>query len=305
MASLETNGTRIAYQQFGEGPDLIMVHGLAANRAFWMTGLAPLLRDHFRITLYDLRGHGYSATPPSGYSAVQQADDLAALMTHLNIRRAPIVAHSFGGAVALEFAVKHPDRVSQLALLDAKINRLQPTLKLADCDQLTPFEQELIGEVTDVDWAAEEQIGIRFLETVAERRVAGIHSQITNDFVPFADRRGNGRDARHWLRLLRETTARAEFVSTDGASPEAIAELTLPVLLMYGEHSRVRPSGERLKALLPNARAVTVPRAGHFFPARAPRVVLQALAPLLGLDLATPQQRPSAVFAGWATATCS
>ncbi|MBV62865.1 MAG: alpha/beta hydrolase [Nevskiales bacterium] len=294
MASLETNGTRIAYQQFGEGPDLIMVHGLAANRAFWFTGLAPMLRDRFRLTLYDLRGHGYSATPPSGYSAGQQADDLLALMDHLGIDQAPIVGHSFGGAVALEFAVRYPHRVSKLALLDAKINCLQPTLRLADCAHLTPFEQELIGDVTEIDWAAEQQIGIRFLETVAERRVAGIHSRVTNDFVPFADRRGNGRDARHWLRLLRETTAREEFVSTDGAAPEAIAGLSMPVLLMYGEHSRVRPSGERLHELLPAARYVTVPNAGHFFPARAPRVVLNALAPLLGVAVEPPARHRAA-----------
>lgn len=290
MASLETNGTRIAYQQFGEGPDLIMIHGLAANRAFWFTGLAPLLRDQYRLTLYDLRGHGYSTTPESGYSASQQADDLAALMDHLGIQKAPIVAHSFGGAVALEFAVKYPDRVTKLALLDAKINRLQPTLKLSDCDHVTPFEQELIEEATDIDWATEDQIGIKFLEAVAERRVSGIHSDVQNDFVPFADRRGNGRDAKHWLRLLRETTARDDFISTEGASPEAITGLKMPILMMYGEFSRVRISGEQLGALVPHAQFITVPRAGHFFPARAPRVVHAALQPFLGHSAATSEQ---------------
>ncbi|WP_370300047.1 alpha/beta fold hydrolase [Abyssibacter sp.] len=282
MASLETNGTRIAYQQFGEGPDLIFVHGLAANRAFWFTGLAPLLRDHFRLTLYDLRGHGYSATPETGYSSSNQADDLAALLDHLGIDNAPIVAHSFGGAVALEFAVKHPNRVTQLALLDAKINRLQPTLKLSDCAHLTPFEQELVAEATDIDWEAEDQIGLKFLEAVAERRLAGIQTQVKNDFVPFADQRGSGRDAKHWLKLLHETTAKAEFLSTSGASPEQIAELTMPVLLMYGEYSRVRKSGDRLRELLPHCTYECVPNAGHFFPARAPRVVLQSLKPFLG-----------------------
>lgn len=283
MASLETNGTRIAYQQFGEGPDLIMVHGLAANRAFWFTGLAPLLRDHFRLTLYDLRGHGYSAMPETGYSSSSQAEDLAALLDHLGIDKAPIVAHSFGGAVALEFAVKYPDRVSHLALLDAKINRLQPTLKLSDCAHLTPFEQELVAEATDIDWEAEDQIGLKFLEAVAERRLAGIQTEVQNDFVPFADRRGNGRDAKHWLKLLRETTAKEEFLSTSGTSPEQIATLPMPVLLMYGEYSRVQKSGERLRELLPRAEYVLVPNAGHFFPARSPRVVLKSLKPFLGL----------------------
>ena len=82
--------------------------------------------------------------------------------------------------MALEFAVKHPNRVTQLALLDAKINRLQPTLKLSDCAHLTPFEQELVAEATDIDWEAEDQIGLKFLEAVAERRLAGIQTQVKN-----------------------------------------------------------------------------------------------------------------------------
>ena len=71
---------------------------------------------------------------------------------------------------------------------------------------------------------------------------------VTRGFI--ADQRGSGRDAKHWLKLLRETTAKAEFLSTSGASPEQIAELTMPVLLMYGEYSRVRKSGDRLRELL-------------------------------------------------------
>ncbi len=287
MPHFSSAGVEIAYEVEGEGKPILLVHGFSATAADnWVrTGwVQALTRARYKVVRFDLRGHGASQKlyNADDYDIEKMAGDALALLDHLGIDKAPIVAHSFGGAVALEFAVKHPNRVTQLALLDAKINRLQPTLKLSDCAHLTPFEQELVAEATDIDWEAEDQIGLKFLEAVAERRLAGIQTQVKNDFVPFADQRGSGRDAKHWLKLLRETTAKAEFLSTSAASPEQIAELTMPVLLMYGEYSRVRKSGDRLRELLPHCTYECVPNAGHFFPARAPRVVLQSLKPFLG-----------------------
>lgn len=279
MATLDVNGTSIAYQQMGEGPDVVLVHGLATSRAFWLA-TAFSLKANFRVTLYDLRGHGYSATPESGYDARTQAGDLAALFDHLEIGQATVIGHSFGGSVALEFAVANPRRVTRLALLDAKINRLQPQLRLDDNDVLTPFEAELVAEA-DEDWSQETQIGLKFLEVVARRRVEGVQTTTTNDFVPFADQRGSGRAARKWLSLLEDTTAWDDFLSVDGATPDAIARLTMPVLLVYGELSRCMRSGEALEDLLEQAMTIRVPDAGHFFPATRLPLVLGLLGPFL------------------------
>ena len=63
------NGVRIHYQQIGEGPDLVMVHGLTGNLAVWHLQIVPELSEHFRVLTYDLRGHGHSDTPPTGLHA--------------------------------------------------------------------------------------------------------------------------------------------------------------------------------------------------------------------------------------------
>ena len=115
---------------------------LAASRAFWFLQYALPLSKHFRITLFDLRGHGYSSMPASGYEAAKAAEDITGLLDHLGIASCVLVGHSYGGGVALEFAGRHPQRVEKLVVLDTKINALQPTQRLSDSPHLSPFEIE-------------------------------------------------------------------------------------------------------------------------------------------------------------------
>ena len=63
------SGVTLHYQRVGQGPDVVMIHGLTGNLAVWHLKIIPMLMDRFRILTYDLRGHGYSEMPPSGYSA--------------------------------------------------------------------------------------------------------------------------------------------------------------------------------------------------------------------------------------------
>jgi len=271
----------LAYQQLGEGPDLVFVHGLAASRAFWFLHYAMPLSRHFRVTLFDLRGHGYSGVPESGYDAVTQARDLAGLLDHLGIQRCALVGHSYGGAVALEYAGRQPQRVSRLAIMDSKINRLQPEQKLSDCPHLSPFEIEVAGK-SGHDWDNEPQVGLLFLEVLARWRMNGGGSTARDDFTPFGEGRGAQRAAKQWLELLDRTGARAEFV-LPGLDAAAIAALPMPLLLVYGEHSRCMPSFRALHQLLPRAEVELIARGGHFFPISHAAAVRRRLAAFLGV----------------------
>jgi pimeloyl-ACP methyl ester carboxylesterase len=242
----------------------VLVHGLAANRAFWYGQYALPLQKHFRVTLFDLRGHGYSSRPASGYSATDMAADLAGLIDHLALDRCAVVGHSYGGAVALEYACSHPLRVERLALFDTKINRLQPRQMLSDSPYLTPFEMEA-AQRSGHDWDREEQVGLLFLEVVARQRVAGEMATARDKFTPFGEGRGAMRNAKEWLDLLDQTTARSDFVKM-GAEEAAIAALPMPLLFMYGGHSRCLPTYRALLRLLPGADHDIVPEGGHFFP---------------------------------------
>ncbi len=112
------NGISVHYQVRGAGPDVVLVHGITSCIAQWYVEILPALARHYRVTMYDLRGHGLTDATPSGYTSEALACDLLALMDHIGIASACIVGHSFGGAVALHAALLRPARVDGVVLLD-------------------------------------------------------------------------------------------------------------------------------------------------------------------------------------------
>lgn len=272
-----TTRPKLAHQQLGSGPDVVLVHGLAANRAFWYP-LATALSSQYRVTLYDLRGHGYSERPTNGYTAMDHGQDLLHLMDDLGIEEAAVVGHSYGGAAVLEAVLLQPQRFSHMALMDTRVQRLQSELRLHDVGQLTAFEQAAAKQ-DGGDWASEPEVGFRFLEVAARNKVNGVELDAGGEFVPFGDGRGAMRAAKQWLSMLDETSLRSDF-RVPGADAEAYASLRQPTLLMYPSHSRSGATSTRLQALLPNSRLVRLPESGHFFPVTHPaqvRVEVEAL----------------------------
>lgn len=273
-----TTRPKLAHQQLGSGPDVVLVHGLAANRAFWYP-LATALSSQYRVTLYDLRGHGYSERPAQGYSAADHGQDLLHLMDEIGIEEAAVVGHSYGGAAAMEAVLLQPGRFSHLALMDTRIQRLQSELRLHDVGQLTAFEQAAARQ-DGGDWASEPEVGFRFLEVAARNKVAGVELEAGGEFVPFGEGRGALRAAKQWLALLDETSLRQDF-RVPGAEAEAYASLHQPTLLMYPSHSRSGATSSRLQALLPRSRLVNLPQSGHFFPVTHPAQVRAEVEALL------------------------
>ncbi|HEY0973495.1 MAG TPA: alpha/beta hydrolase [Solimonas sp.] len=269
---------KLAAQQLGEGPDLILLHGLATNRAFWFA-TAVALQDRYRVTIFDLRGHGYSERPASGYRARDFAQDTLRLMDSLSVKTAALVGHSYGGAAALEVAGLAPERVTHLGLIDTRVARLQPLLRLHDTPHITEAEKE-VAATHDADWAHLPQVGYLFLEAAARMRLAGKLPVARDDFTPFGEGRGAARAAKAWLDLLDHTSARAEL-DEPGMSAERIAALRMPALLMYGALSRCVHTGHALRALLPQARYVELADAGHFFPMNQPQRVQDEIRTLM------------------------
>ena len=119
MPKIKANGLNFHYQQAGAGPDVILIHGVTGDLSIWFLCQAMgVLARSFRVTAYDLRGHGYSDVPPSGYTSADQAGDTMAIMDALEIDRAMLVGHSFGGVIAMHAAVLHPDRIEAVVLSD-------------------------------------------------------------------------------------------------------------------------------------------------------------------------------------------
>ena len=101
----------------GDGPPVMALHGLASS-AHWYDLVSPYLRDRFRIIAPDQRGHGQTTQASSGYDWETLAGDITHLMDHLGIEKASVFGHSWGGHVASNLAVRHPQRVSGVVLID-------------------------------------------------------------------------------------------------------------------------------------------------------------------------------------------
>lgn len=106
-------GTRIRYDSWGDGPDLIFLHAAIADRSMWEPQIG-FLADRYRCTATDLRGFGDT---PIGEQAYSRRDDLAAVMDAVGVDSATLIGCSVGAGIALDFAIERPDRVDGLVLV--------------------------------------------------------------------------------------------------------------------------------------------------------------------------------------------
>ena len=110
------HGHDVAYRRAGNGPAVLLIHGIAGSSRTWEQVLPLLARDH-TVVAPDLTGHGESDKPPSDYSLGAQASGLRDLLTILKIERATVVGQSFGGGVAMQFAYQYPGHCERLVLV--------------------------------------------------------------------------------------------------------------------------------------------------------------------------------------------
>jgi pimeloyl-ACP methyl ester carboxylesterase len=111
-------GRRVSVLTMGAGTDVLLIHGLGGTKASFYETAASLAADGYRVHAIDLPGFGSSSKPATGpYTARWFADTVVAVMDRLGIGRAHIVGNSMGGRVAIEVALRNPERVHALALL--------------------------------------------------------------------------------------------------------------------------------------------------------------------------------------------
>ena len=103
----------LAGETAGDGPPVVLLHGLSATRRSVVHGSRHLIREGYRLIGYDARGHGESDPGPR-YEYADLVDDLDAALAHAELERAVLVGNSMGAATAMAFALEHPERVPAL-----------------------------------------------------------------------------------------------------------------------------------------------------------------------------------------------
>jgi len=261
-----SNGVVTHYQQTGTGPDVVMIHGLTGNLAVWHLKIVPLLMDRFRVLCYDLRGHGYSSVPPTGYAADDLAGDLHLLLDELGIERALIVGHSYGADVALYYALHHPERVDRVVAIEAGLPAL---VHERSRDEWEGWDA----------WAA--ALNACGIEVPPERRsdvgwLVRTSLEIPKKWGPL---NGMPRNAEPLLRLLEETTMPRDYVHVGSLTLDRLGDISVPVVAMYAEYTAFSHAHDVLVERIPDVRSIRLPATefGHFGPLEQPELVAEHL----------------------------
>src|SRR5690348_14403771 len=240
----ESAGVRIAYEARGDGAPLVLVHGLAYDRAGW--GRFPdLLAEHFRVLLLDNRGVGESEAPEGPYAVSQMAADVAAVLDDAGVERTHLFGVSLGGYIAQEFALTHPERVDKLVLCSTAPGG----------PKAHPMPQATVDVFARYP-TMEREAGLRmFVENSLGARGARERPALVEEI--FAYRLGHAPSVAAWQA---QAYAGATFDAYD-----RIAAIAAPTLVVHGgEDVVVDPRNALLLGeLIPNARVELVPERGH------------------------------------------
>src|SRR5947208_1105757 len=164
MPAARINGVELYYELSGSGEPLVLVHGSWGDHHNW-DPVVPALADWFRVLAYDRRGHSASERPAGQGSVFEDADDLAGLIDELGLAPAHVVGNSFGAAVTLRAAVRHPQLFRSVLIHEPP---LFPLLAGTDFEPALGEVQRRIGAVIEHLERGEAEAGAHlFADTVA------------------------------------------------------------------------------------------------------------------------------------------
>jgi pimeloyl-ACP methyl ester carboxylesterase len=258
---MKANGLTFHVQQAGDGPDVVLIHGLTGDMSIWfLARTLATLSESFRATAYDLRGHGYTDAPADGYTSLDHARDLLALLDELEIPRARLVGHSFGAVIAAHAAAIAPERVEAIVLSDPYFPSLRHLEDVSRWGHWQNFRKE--AEQAGVSLSADTWYDLTsFFDQV-------LH---LDDQKLLAFRQAVGLPGLNRVLRLARTTCGHDSKLADGLSAEAIASISVPCLALYGESSPFLSTADYLVEHLPRCRGRRIPGAQHRAPEENPQ----------------------------------
>ncbi len=260
------NGAQLYYEVAGSGQPMILLHAGVADGRFWDDQFA-VFAQHYRVIRFDLRGFGRSVMPEGSFS---NHGDVASLLDFLQVDRAIVVGISFGGKIALDFALAYPQRVAALVLGAPSVGGTKPSERIIQVwtDEDAAIERE--------DWETAVEINLRTW-------VDGIHRQ-PNEVNP-AVRQKVGQMQREIFQMVIPDDI--EEIELDPAANGRLAEITVPTLVLVGALDLPEKVEQAawLTGQIANAQHVIIPAVAHMLNMEVPAEFNQlVLAFLQGID---------------------
>jgi pimeloyl-ACP methyl ester carboxylesterase len=256
MPFIERHRQRIFFEDSGSGPAILLGHSFLCSGEMWDQQV-PALAESYRVVNIDYRGHGQSSTVPSEFSLYDLVDDTVAVLDHLEIDQAVWAGLSIGGMVALRAALKVPERVRALILVDTHAGAEWPWKKLKY--RVMGLGACLVGLKPFLPAVVPLMFG-----STTRRQNRAVVDAWTPHFLAV--------DLPSILKGLGALTRRDSVV-------ERLGEIEVPSLVLVGEEdlSLPPPLSRQMHDRLPNSRLEIVPRAGHLLALEQPEIVTRAM----------------------------
>lgn len=262
LRHINLHGHRVGFRMAGQGPAVVLVHGLAGSSTTWREVMPALARDH-TVIAPDLLGHGESAKPRGDYSLGAHASGVRDLLVALGIERATFVGHSLGGGIAMQLAYQYPQRCERLVLvasggLGKEVNPLLRAVALPGSELVMPVL--LSGQMH----RALDAVG-GLLNRVGSR--VGVKPSVRQKEI--------------WRSYagLSEVGGRLAFIHTVRSVIDPLGQRVsahdrlylaaeVPTLIVWGTGDRIIPveHAYAAHALMPGSRLQVIDGAGHFLP---------------------------------------
>ncbi|MFF2554914.1 alpha/beta fold hydrolase [Nocardia sp. NPDC058058] len=251
-----SDGVEIYYKDWGTGQPIVFSHGWPLSSDDWDAQLMFFLANGFRVIAHDRRGHGRSAQVADGHDMDHYADDLAAVVNHLDLRDAVHIGHSTGGGEVVRYLSRHgQDRAAKAVLISAV-----PPIMAKTADNPGGLDKSVFDGI-------QEQVATNrsdFFRTFAEGPFYGYNrpgAQPSEGVIANWWRQGMAGGAKaHYDGVV-------AFSQTDFT--EELTKITIPTLVLHGEDDQVVPiadSAIRSAELLPNSTLKTYPGFPHGMP---------------------------------------
>ncbi len=242
------NDLQVHYLDYGTGPAVVLLHGMAASWQWWLENIPALARQH-RVIAVDLPGFGQSEPLPAPAEMATHARTVLDLLTQIGIESATVSGHSMGGLVAIEMFVADPRRVRNLILVDSGG---------------VPMSERRLGVIP---------VGLRICTAILRRRFIR-RALATKPWVRRLALRAAFRDPRAMSPALAASTmpffggpGSVDAVAAAGRAVHATVpeSITCPVLLVWGEHDAIAPPwcAQQMHDRLPDSELVVLADAGH------------------------------------------
>jgi len=248
----QIDGSRICYIDEGEGPAVLLVHGLGGSMCNWAPTIEHLKRAN-RVIAIDLPGFGKSECTGGDCSVESFVAAIRGLLAHLGVEKACIIGNSLGGLITLHITLNHPDMVESIVLVDSAGTHGFPELLKVGLRRLPPrwVKRMMLVFVSYL---------VRFKFSY---RMAGIYN--LNEYTRVLLQEAIDTAARSDLAEYLETYFRTTLAVVGNRYDERLAEITKPVLVVWGQNDIGLPIkiGQRINRLIKGSFLVAIPKAAH------------------------------------------